>query len=211
MQKLSAPSDWTSPTNLSNHATKHGPAYNLTPEQYDALATQLLKRLQTLRQLQNKRPRPANKHTDGENVIVTTPEGKIITMYPRSLGQVSAATSQYSRPYPLDKLPEYLRNDPTHRWRAETGIELIHEEPSWEEFDRVSKNWDYMSDEQKALSDAKSMELYGMTNQEHRNFLQQVMLAKKLGGSNPKAYLAKTAAEVRNYVGKVAKVTGRII
>ena len=57
--------------------------------------------------------------------------------------------------------------DPVHQWRAENGIELIHEEPSREEQVRIWENWQEMSDEQKRLSDEKSLELFGMSNEEH--------------------------------------------
>lgn len=38
-------------------------------------------------------------------------------------------------------------NDPVHKWRAESGIELIHKEPTKKEFDRIFKNWQLMSKE----------------------------------------------------------------
>lgn len=34
----------------------------------------------------------------------------------------------YDPPFSYDQLPEHLKNDPVHKWRAETGIELIHKE-----------------------------------------------------------------------------------
>jgi len=95
MRKLSAPSDWTSPTNLLRHAEKHGPEYNLSQEEYDAMATELLGRMAELQKLQNYRRRPADKHTDGENVLVTTPEGKIITMYKSAMKKTAAEIRQY--------------------------------------------------------------------------------------------------------------------
>lgn len=60
----------------------------------------------------------------------------------------------------------HLIDDPVHRWRAETGIELLHQEPDAEELERIITNWDLMTDEQKAISDNKSMELFGKTNKE---------------------------------------------
>lgn len=60
-----------------------------------------------------------------------------------------------------------LLKSPQHKWRAETGIELVHREPSLAEQLRTWKNWQLMSPEMKKLSDEKSLELFGMTNKEH--------------------------------------------
>lgn len=73
----------------------------------------------------------------------------------------------YDPPLSFDKLPEHLKNDPIHAWRAQTGIELIHKEPTIEEFNRIWDNWNKMSDEQKSISDQKSMELFGKNNHDH--------------------------------------------
>jgi len=40
-----------------------------------------------------------------------------------------------------------------HKWRAKTGIELIHKEPTEEELDRIWKNWQLMPQDLKAISD----------------------------------------------------------
>ena len=82
---------------------------------------------------------------------------------------------KYDRPYSLEEIKknygdDFLRRlskDPTHKWRAETGIELIHREPNIEELKRIMKNWNNMSRKQKELSDKKSMELFGKTNKQH--------------------------------------------
>jgi hypothetical protein len=87
---------------------------------------------------------------------------------------------KYDPPYPLNKLPKHLRNDPVHRWRAETGIELIHEEPTWEEFQRIQRNWKLMTPEQKKMSDAKSLELFGVDNATHAKRLKLKMLLKRI-------------------------------
>jgi len=73
----------------------------------------------------------------------------------------------YDRPYPLEKLPEYLKKCPIHAWRAKTGIELVHSEPDIKEQMRIWKNWNKMTLAQKAISDKKSMELFGITNEKH--------------------------------------------
>lgn len=69
-----------------------------------------------------------------------------------------------------EKYPEKARellNDPVHKWRAETGIELIHKEPTKEEQIRIWKNWQEMSPEMKEKSDKKSLEIFGVTNEEN--------------------------------------------
>ena len=77
----------------------------------------------------------------------------------------------YSKEEILEKyskdFAEKLLSDPVHLWRAETGIELIHKEPTKEELERVWKNWDWMSEKMKKESDKKSLELFGKTNKEH--------------------------------------------
>lgn len=87
---------------------------------------------------------------------------------------VKESSDKYERPWSLDEikanLPELyseLSKDPVHRWRAETGIELIHKEPSRKELNRIWKNWNLMDDEMKSISDKKSLELFGMKNKEH--------------------------------------------
>lgn len=78
----------------------------------------------------------------------------------------------YDPPLSFDKLPEHLKNDPIHAWRAQTGIELIHKEPTIEEFNRIWDNWNKMSDEQKSISDQKSMELFGKNN--HDQYMELI-------------------------------------
>ena len=88
--------------------------------------------------------------------------------------------AQYDPPYSLEqiksKYPEniynMLANDPVHKWRAETGIELIHKEPTQEELDRIWKNWQLMPQDMKDISDKKSIEMFGCTNVEHYNKLK---------------------------------------
>jgi hypothetical protein len=80
----------------------------------------------------------------------------------------------YERPYNIEQIKRYypdkagyLLHDPAHRWRAETGIELIHEEPERTEQERIWANWQEMTPEMKRKSDQKSMELFGFTNARH--------------------------------------------
>ena len=90
---------------------------------------------------------------------------------------------QYERPYPINKLSKHLVYDPVHRWRATTGIELIHEEPTYGEFRRIVKNWELMTPEQKKRSDAKSMELFDVDNLTHSQKLKLRMFFKRFFGN----------------------------
>ena len=80
----------------------------------------------------------------------------------------------YQRPHTIEEInknypdkAEELLNDHVHSWRAETGIELIHKEPTAEEQVRIWNNWNEMSDEMKRKSDTKSMKLFGKDNTSH--------------------------------------------
>lgn len=77
----------------------------------------------------------------------------------------------YEAPWDVETLKnkglERLLKTPWHLWRAETGIELIHKEPTLTELIRIWKNWHRMTPEMKKKSDEKSKELFGMTNKEH--------------------------------------------
>ena len=61
--------------------------------------------------------------------------------------------------------------DEAHRFRADTGIELIHQEPTKDELERIMKNWKLMDRADKKTSDDMSYKLYGMSNEEHYNQL----------------------------------------
>ena len=90
-----------------------------------------------------------------------------------------AEKAKYSTPYTSEeikrvygiKIYKELIKDPAHKYRMDTGIELIHKEPTKEELERIWKNWNLMSNDQKMKSDKKSMELFGKTNQDHYNEL----------------------------------------
>lgn len=86
----------------------------------------------------------------------------------------------YKPPYTVAELKKYypekaeaLLNDPVHFWRATTGIELIHQEPTLEEQKRIWQNWQEMSEDLKLKSEAKSLELFGMNNFEHHKEIMQ--------------------------------------
>ena len=65
------------------------------------------------------------------------------------------------------EVADRLLKDPTHKWRAKSGIELIHEEPTKQELERIWKNWNLMPDELKKKSDRKSIQLFGVDNATH--------------------------------------------
>jgi hypothetical protein len=96
------------------------------------------------------------------------------------------ASKAYDKPYTYNEVAELygseladtLYADPCHRWRMETGIELVHKEPTLEEQNRIWKNWQLMSDEDKQRSDEKCMELFGMTNEELNTMITAEQLAK---------------------------------
>lgn len=64
-----------------------------------------------------------------------------------------------------------LMNCPIHEFRARTGIELIHKEPTFFEQMRIWDNWNLMAKEMKRISDMKSIELFGITNRENHEII----------------------------------------
>lgn len=67
-----------------------------------------------------------------------------------------------------------LSQDPAHKYRMDTGIELIHQEPSLDELERIYANWQLMSLDQKKQSDEMSKRLYGVGNEDHYKQLLQL-------------------------------------
>lgn len=93
----------------------------------------------------------------------------------------------YQRPYTAEEIKELypdkadvLLKDPVHLWRAETGIELIHKEPTLDEQKRIWANWNEMSDEMKGQSDVKSKEIFGMDNSTHNTEIMRNWGTKKM-------------------------------
>lgn len=86
---------------------------------------------------------------------------------------------KYERPYTYEELVKHygkyvadkLSNDPCHKWRMETGIELIHKEPDLDEQKRIWENWQLMTDEDKQKSDEKCIELFGLTNERLNSYI----------------------------------------
>jgi hypothetical protein len=90
----------------------------------------------------------------------------------------NVAGNNMYKPYSLEKFKKYVKKyypdkaeqllkDPVHLWRATTGLELIHKEPTLAEQKRIWRNWQKMTAEMKAKSDAKSKELFGQDNATH--------------------------------------------
>ena len=75
--------------------------------------------------------------------------------------QVIDPSKQYTREHPNWK------TDLALRWRQETGIELIYPEPDRSLLNDIWDNWNQMPQNLKRVSDQKSLELFGLTNQQH--------------------------------------------
>jgi hypothetical protein len=93
----------------------------------------------------------------------------------------------YQRPYTTEEIKKFysdkadvLLKDPVHLWRAETGIELIHKEPTLDEQERIWMNWNEMTNEMKVQSDAKSKELFGKDNATHNEEIMKDWSMKKI-------------------------------
>lgn len=65
------------------------------------------------------------------------------------------------------ELYDKLSKDPAHKWRMNTGYELIHKEPSKQELKRIMQNWEKMPIVLQDISDSKSIELFGVDNRTH--------------------------------------------
>ena len=87
---------------------------------------------------------------------LTVKQKNIFSSSKEELNNSSKEKPIYDPPYTLDQIkanyPENiyvkLANDPIHRWRAETGIELIHKEPTEEELEqRITEQLDREAEE----------------------------------------------------------------
>ena len=91
-------------------------------------------------------------------------------------GFASIGAQKYDPPYSIEILKEKypkLLEDPTHKWRAKTGIELIHKEPDFQEQKRIFYNWLIMPKKMQEESDKKSKSLFKLTNLEHHNAIME--------------------------------------
>lgn len=116
----------------------------------------------------------------------------------------------YMKPYGLDMLPEYLKADPVHAWRAETGLELVHKEPTIYELIRVWRNWQLMPTDAKAMSEGMSQKLFGVTNKQHFENLYQEYLEKELASETGIVELTDVKHE-KSCIASVEHHDGRIV
>lgn len=98
-------------------------------------------------------------------------EEKNIKKYIRPLSKSEVFKKYGERVY------KKLIADSVHKFRMETGIELIHREPSKQELDRIWANWKLMSDADKSESDKKSLDVFGLTNKE--NYIKLISTYKE--------------------------------
>lgn len=106
--------------------------------------------------------------------FLTAFQYKLLSQY-NKIALIELNKTSYERPYTFDqiklkypiKIFQKLFNDNIHKWRATTGIELIHKEPTEDELDRIWQNWQLMSNDMKQMSDKKSIELFGINNAKH--------------------------------------------
>jgi hypothetical protein len=97
-----------------------------------------------------------------------------------TISEVDLQKQKYIPPLPLNKLPDNLKTHPIYKWKATTGIELIHETETYDEFQRIKSNWDAMTIDQKAISDQKCIELTGMSNIDYAEILEWKMRIKRI-------------------------------
>lgn len=128
------------------------------------------------------------------NASATTKVMEKVASLRQKQGRAITYTPQMALKELLLKYP-HLKGDPVHEWRSLHDVELIHQEPDKEELKRIIRNWKLMNDEQKRLSDEKSMELFGTDNLTH---------AKELIGK-----YAQTAVGIpdRSVYGDLAKLS----
>lgn len=118
--------------------------------------------------------------------------------------EINYELKAYDPPLDIEEIKKYypdksamLLKDPIHKWRAESGIELIHEEPTVEEQKRIWENWQLMTPEMKKISDKKCKELTGMRNEE-----LHYKIMKEKWGSVMKNSKSKIRKQVMDHVKK---------
>ena len=94
----------------------------------------------------------------------------------KHFGEAIIGVKQYEPPYSIEiikeKYPQLLK-DPVHVWRAKTGIELIHKEPTYDEQKRIFYNWQAMSNKDKERSDKKCKIFFKTTNRAFHNYIME--------------------------------------
>lgn len=116
------------------------------------------------------------RYTSKQKITVTWEtkfDPNMVKQFGPAVESFSVSLERYDPPYNEEQMREHgyseetierLKNDPVHRWRMETGIELIHREPTRTELKRIWKNWQQMTPDQKRISDRKCKELFGCDN-----------------------------------------------
>ena len=65
-----------------------------------------------------------------------------------------------------------VEDDIINKWIQENGIELVHQTPTKQEMEEIWNRWQKMSRNEQEISDQKSIELFGMTNEQHHVVLE---------------------------------------
>lgn len=65
-----------------------------------------------------------------------------------------------------------VEDDIINQWIQENGIELVHQTPTKQEMEEIWSRWQKMSKKKQKISDQKSIELFGMTNEQHHVVLE---------------------------------------
>ena len=65
-----------------------------------------------------------------------------------------------------------VEDDIINQWIQENGIELVHQTPTKQEMEEIWNRWQKMSKKKQKISDKKSIELFGMTNEQHHVVLE---------------------------------------
>ena len=65
-----------------------------------------------------------------------------------------------------------VEDDIINQWIQENGIELVHQTPTKQEMEEIWNRWQKMSKKKQKISDQKSIELFGMTNEQHHVVLE---------------------------------------
>jgi hypothetical protein len=109
---------------------------------------------------------------DHEEPYLFIPKGKIYNIpieYPKDDYETPESEDELLKKGISKQSINILKKDKVHGWRMITGCELIHKENTIAEQEKLWINWQKMGDYSKNLSDNRSIELFGMTNEEHHN------------------------------------------
>lgn len=118
------------------------------------------------------------------------------------------SVEEIKKKYSAD-LVKKLLNDPIHNWRALTGIELIHKEPTLVEQVRIWHNWQKMDLKQKRKSDTRSLELFGITNEKHHKQIMNEALRNSRKIPFPNEYKKALVEGKKNTTVRVEQEVGR--